>query len=188
MANDSHPDGDTLDRLGHHAVNHSTDGAFSRLYREESRWLVRYFHRNSVSSAEAEELAQETFLRFFRSGAAMILKTPQAYLRRIAINLLRDHSDLSSTRVERLKSPLSDAAELSAPIDPMRILAARADIAFCEKVLDGLDPLDRELFLLSRVEGYSFREIGRQKGLNEWAVKRKVFRTLDHLVDIMERR
>ncbi|MFT4052962.1 MAG: RNA polymerase sigma factor [Novosphingobium sp.] len=160
----------------------------AKFYLKERGWLKRYFHRNSVSSAEAEELAQETFFRFYRSGAAMLLNSPQAYLRRIATNLLRDHSDLSSTRVDHLKSPLSDAAELSTTIDPMRILAARADIALCEKVLDGLDPLDRELFLLSRVEGYSFREIGRQKGLNEWAVKRKVFKTLDHLVDIMERR
>ncbi|WP_245892326.1 RNA polymerase sigma factor [Novosphingobium guangzhouense] len=164
------------------------DDVIVRLYREETRWLVRYFHRNSVPHAEADELAQETFFRFLRSGTAKMLTTPQAYLRRIATNLLRDRADLSSTRVDNLKSPLSDAEDLPTPFDPLRILTARDDIAFCEQLLEALDPFDRELFLLNRVEGYSFREIGRLKGLNEWAVKRKIFKVLDHLLDRMESR
>lgn len=160
----------------------------TRLYLDERRWLISYFHRNSVSHAEADELAQETFLRFLRSGTATILRTPQAYLRRIAINLLRDHADLSSTQVDKLKNPISDAFELSAPIDPLRIIEARSDLAVIEKILERLEPLDREMFLLNRVEGYSFREIGRTKGLSEWAVKRRVFKTLDHLMECMEGR
>lgn len=183
MTNDIHAGSDTTDR-----INRATTDEFARFYREERRWLVRYFHRNSVCRAEADELAQETFLRFLRSGTATILRTPQAYLRRIAINLLRDHADLSSSRVNTLKSPLSEAAELPTPFDPLRVLEARTDVAAIANILEMLDPLDREMFLLNRVEGYSFREIGRTKGLSEWAVKRRVFKTLDHLMECMEGR
>lgn len=183
MANDVPADNDTAYR-----IDRATTDEFARFYREERRWLIRYFHRNSISRAEADELAQETFLRFLRSGTATILRTPQAYLRRIAINLLRDHADLSSSRVSTLKTPLSEATELPTLIDPLRVLEARTDVAVVGNILERLDPLDREMFLLNRVEGYSFREIGRTKGLSEWAVKRRVFKTLDHLMECMEGR
>ena len=159
-----------------------------RLYHEENPRLVRYFHRNSVSRAEADELAQETFLRFVRSGAARMLSSPQGYLRRIATNLLRDWADRSSTRVDKLKSPISDAAHIPAYGDPHRALAARDDLAFCDKLLLDLDPIDREIFLLNRVDGYSFRDIGKRIGLSEWAVKRKMLKTLDHLMTRMASR
>lgn len=167
-------------------IDSASHDVIVQLYYEESRWLTRYFYRNSISAAEADELTQETFVRFIRSGAVKVLTTPQAYLRRIAINLLRDRADLSATRIDNRKSPLSDADDIPAPFDPLRILTARQDIALCERLLEELDPFDRELFLLNRVEGYSFREIGRRKGLNEWAVKRKIFKVLDHLLDGME--
>lgn len=164
------------------------DEVVVRLYREESARLVRYFYRNSVTRAEADELAQETFLRFVRSGAAKMLTSPQHYLRRIATNLLRDWVDRSSTRVARSKSPLSDAEEIPGDLDQHRTLAAREDLAFCEKLLLDLEPLDREIFLLNRVDGYSFRDIGKRMGLSEWAVKRNMLKTLGHLMTRMENR
>ncbi len=185
------------DHVPHHSSsNHSYDDGTCtaddevviRLYKEESARLVRYFYRNSVTRAEADELAQETFLRFVRSGAAKMLTSPQGYLRRIATNLLRDWVDRSSTRVAKLKSPLSDAAEIPGDSDQHRAMAAREDLAFCEKLLLDLAPLDREIFLLNRVDGYGFRDIGKHVGLSEWAVKRKMLKTLDHLMTRMENR
>ena len=181
MANDARPGSDAAQAA-------SDDDLIVRLYREENPRLVRYFYRNSVTRAEADELAQETFLRFVRSGAAKMLNSPQHYLRRIATNLLRDWVDRSSTRVARSKSPLSDAEEIPGDSDQHRALAAREDLAFCEKLLLDLEPLDREIFLLNRVDGYSFRDIGKRMGLSEWAVKRNMLKTLSHLMSRMENR
>ena len=181
MANDAHTGSDA-------AHTADDDDLIVRLYQEENPRLVRYFYRNSVTRAEADELAQETFLRFVRSGAAKMLTSPQHYLRRIATNLLRDWVDRSSTRVAKLKSPLSDAAELPGDSDQHRALAAREDLAFCEKLLLELEPFDREIFLLNRVDGYSFRDIGKRMGLSEWAVKRNMLKTLGHLMAKMDDR
>ena len=90
--------------------------------------------------------------------------------------------------MDKLKSPISDATEIPAHGDPHRALAARDDLAFCDKLLLDLDPVDREIFLLNRVDGYSFRDIGKRIGLSEWAVKRKMLKTLDHLMTRMASR
>lgn len=168
------------------AAPNERDDYVVRLYQQETPRLVRYFHRNSVTPAEADELAQETFLRFIRTGSAKILTAPQGYLRRIATNLLRDWVDLSSTRVQKMKSPLTDAMEIPADADQHRTLAAQQDLAFCEQLLMELDPLDREMFILNRVEGKTFRDIGKHTGLSEWAVKRRMQKVLAHLTARMD--
>jgi RNA polymerase sigma-70 factor (ECF subfamily) len=116
-----------------------------------------------------------------------MLTSPQHYLRRIATNLLRDWETVLQPAWPDQK-PLSDAAELPGDSDQHRALAAREDLAFCEKLLLELEPLDREIFLLNRVDGYSFRDIGKRMGLSEWAVKRNMLKTLGHLMARMDDR
>ena len=64
------------------------------LYRSESPKLVRILSRRTSSGDDAQDLVQDVFFRFarLRSTWPSSLERPQAYLRRIANNLLKDRA------------------------------------------------------------------------------------------------
>ena len=67
--------------------------ALDALYREESPRLLRSLARRTSSREEARDLVQEIFCRIARLGSERLQRVdrPQAYLSRMAANLLRDN-------------------------------------------------------------------------------------------------
>jgi RNA polymerase sigma-70 factor (ECF subfamily) len=96
--------------------------------------------------------------------AAPIENTP-AYLFRVARNLKINHD-----RRQRILSFASDSEaallELAdeAP-SPERVLISRQELALVKAVLDELPPVQRQVFILSRIEGRTFADIGRTLGV-----------------------
>jgi RNA polymerase sigma-70 factor (ECF subfamily) len=127
------------------------------------RLLFSIAYRMVGSVSDAEDLVQEAFLRLHREqreGAE--IESPKAFLTTVITRLSIDH--LRSARVQReqyvgewLPEPLlvdpgptpADEAEMSDTLS----------LAFLV-VLESLAPLERAVFLLHEVFGYSYAEIG----------------------------
>lgn len=64
--------------------------------------LNRYFRRRVSSQEDAEDLAQEVYLRLLRTehGEGGAIRNPEAYLYTVAVNLLRERAALASRRGE----------------------------------------------------------------------------------------
>lgn len=154
------------------------DRVLADALRAEEPWLIGYFRRNVRVPEDAHDLAQETFFRFLRAASRTAIDTPQAYLRTIAANVARNWAARSSTRIERHSVPLEDAATAG---DTANDLAARSDLAACIRLLDALDPETREIFLLNRIDGLTFKAIAKRLGLREWTVRRRILAVLDEL-------
>jgi RNA polymerase sigma-70 factor, ECF subfamily len=125
--------------------------------------------------AIAEELVQEAFARVWLSK-----NTPTAeadfrrWLYRVIINLARDHQRRRSleSRV-RFWEPRS--------IDPIELVARRAEDRELLRSLLTLPPKDREAIYLHYVEGQPFAEIGQVLGVSETAARVRVHRALQKL-------
>jgi RNA polymerase sigma factor (sigma-70 family) len=63
-----------------------------RLFLAQKDALWRYFLRRVRRRSDAEELAQEVYLRLLRVADADALRNPEAYLDAIAANLLKEHA------------------------------------------------------------------------------------------------
>jgi len=63
-----------------------------RLFLAQKDALWRYFVRRVRRRSDAEELAQEVYLRLLRVADADALRNPEAYLYAIAANLLKEHA------------------------------------------------------------------------------------------------
>lgn len=148
--------------------------------RAEQPWLIGYFRRNVRVPEDAHDLAQETFLRFLRAASRTAIDTPQAYLRTIAANVARNWAARSSTRIETHSVPLEDADAIAGDTTAQG-LAARSDLAVCIALLGALDPETREIFLLNRLDGMTFKAIAKRLGLREWTVRRRILAVLDQL-------
>ena len=137
------------------------DLLFAR-YREP---VYRFLRRLLRDGAAAEDLTQESFLRAM-NGAYQANGHERAWIFQIARNLARDHARASTRRPETL--PFADAAGPSGD----RTLALALDTA-----LGGLEPDDREVFLLKEVAGLSYAEIAEACGLTPDAVRSRLHRT-----------
>jgi len=151
---------------------------FAELYRKEKPRLMRFFARKLGHGSEADDLAQETLARFYRSAPHETLVTPEAYLTRIATNMLKDRAALSATKIRLRSVPVNEQVPISNEIDPLRELAGRQELARWRTILSALPAQTLEIFSLNRIEGYSYREIASDKGLPLWVVQKHMLKAI----------
>ncbi|WP_454887817.1 RNA polymerase sigma factor [Sphingomonas oryzagri] len=165
---------------GHAPIEH-TNSDFESIYRAETSWLIRFFRRRLSNAHDAQDLAQETILRFMRIAPSVQLATPQAYLRRIATNLARDHIGSGAERLARRSAPLIDGLDAAVGVDQHQIVASREELAAWEAILSKLKPRTLEIFLLSRVDGLTYLEIANHLDMTIWNVKKHMRKAIQHV-------
>jgi len=114
------------------------------------------------SASDAEDLVQETYLRF-QASAGQEITSSKAYLSTIITRLALDH--LKSARVVReeyigtwLPEPILTAEDGGFPLESIEQQEALS-LAFL-RLLEALSPPERAVFLLHEVFDYPFSEIG----------------------------
>ena len=134
-------------------------------FERERPLLFALAYRMLGSVMDAEDIVQEAFLRWQQVPVQQIA-SPQGYLQRIVTRLCIDQ--LRSARVQReayigpwLPEPLiqSEDADPLATAD----LADSLSLGFL-RLLERLTPIERAVFLLHDVFGYTYEEIARVVG------------------------
>ena len=142
-------------------------------------------YRMLGSVAEAEDVVQETFLRYHRAvSEGAEVDSAKAYLSAVATRLSIDH--LRSARARResyvgewLPEPLLTDAAAPDPADH----AEQADslsLAFL-LLLERLSPVERAVFLLHDVFGYGYDEISEIVGKSEDNCRQLALRARRHI-------
>lgn len=155
--------------------------SFADVYRREKPRLLRYFLQKLGNRADADEMAQEVMTRFLGATPPVAVVTPRAYITRIATNMLRDRAERGSTRLAHLSVSLDEGLHRSNGIDPHREVEARQEVQHWRRVLQQLPPRTLEIFLLNRVEGYSYREIATDLRLPLWRVQKHMLKAIRHI-------
>ena len=132
--------------------------------------LFSIAYRMLGSATDAEDIVQETFLRYHReTGAGTVVESPKSYLSAVTTRLCIDH--LRSARVRResyvgtwLPEPLlteetSDAERHAETADSL-------SMGFLV-LLESLTPVERAVFLLREVFEYDYDEIASVVGKSE---------------------
>jgi RNA polymerase sigma-70 factor, ECF subfamily len=147
--------------------------AFAAFYERSARPLWAYLVRVSSDAALAEDLMQESYVRFLCAANAPSLiadgeASARLYLFRIATNLLRDHWRRPRTAsIDEIPEEFF-AAGGSAAQSESQILLGPA--------LLQLKPRERQLLWLAHAEGYSHREIAAITGLASASIRLLLFR------------
>lgn len=141
--------------------------------------LNRYCLTLTRSGFEAEDLAQETWLKAMVYGKFNMNPNPEALLLRIAKNTWIDHL--------RRRTSLGRALErcqIRPEAAPEHGFSG-IEIAF-HAIIKHLSPLQRSAFLLRDVLGYSAAEAAVQLGSTEGAVKAALYRARQALAAVRE--
>lgn len=153
--------------------------ALEALIRRAAPALERFLARRTGSPDEAQDLAQEAWLRLWRSGRADALDNAEAYLQSIAANLVRDRQRRRAARREAFHVGLDAAVELASPApDPARLLELREALARYQAAVDRLRPKTRTVFLRHRLDGCTYAEIAAELGLSVSAVEKHMMKAI----------
>ena len=143
--------------------------AFAGFYERSARSLWAYLARVSSDPALADDLMQESYVRFLCADAPRDGEVAaRRYLFRIATNLLRDHwRHPPSASIEDIPEEFFAATAAAAQSESRAILGP---------ALAQLRPRDRQLLWLAYAEGYSHREIAEVTGLASASIRLLLFR------------
>jgi RNA polymerase sigma-70 factor (ECF subfamily) len=171
-------------------VKAGDDASFDFLLRKYRSPLVNFLYRMVRDPAQAEDLAQEVFLRVYRARKEY---SPTAkfttWLFRIATNLalnsVRDnrHRKLE-TSIDAPESNEENAAPRELPAREMRIdehLLEQDRVAFIRRAIESLPEKQRVAVLLHKYEEMDYAEIARVLECSESALKSLLFRAYESL-------
>ena len=118
-----------------------------------------------LPGADADDLAQECYLRLQRCEHLLVLRDPKAFLFRVAVNLLTDRARQQARRQRDLQRlgvtvHFEDAADVpcgAAALDDA--LAAEQALGSITTAIERLPAKCRRALLMQRIEGLSHEEI-----------------------------
>lgn len=157
----------------------SGDAAIEALVREHSRLVYRIAYAVLRLHHDAEDATQETFLRVLRYDAHLAgVDDPKPWLARIAWRVAIDRAKQSGRKQEvALDDPERSAEEVAATGPPADETVQGAQFgAVLERLIAALPEKLREPLILSTIEEMSPREVAATLGINEAAVRSRVFR------------
>lgn len=151
--------------------------AFRELYERTSPKIAAYLRRVTGSSDWAEDLLQDTYVRFLNADLpTMDERQTVSYLYRIATNLVYD--GWRSMKREREWQEVTVVEDT--PPEPVGL---RRDV---EEALAKLTARERALVWLAYVEGYAHRDIGRVLEVKETSVRVLLFRARRKLARVLD--
>lgn len=159
------------------------DAWLEGVVQRNDRDLKRYLSQRVGNRAEAEDLAQEIYLRLLRIERKDLIRSPEALLFRIASNAVYEWRLLARNRLPHSDSDLEEIESIEGEpsADVWRAELARALTAALER----LTPKCRAAVLLHRREQLTCLEVGLRLGISVGMVKKHLSQGLalcrDHL-------
>ena len=172
----SFPPGDPL-----LALRAGDPAPFEDFVRTSTRGLVAFFHRRGVNLNRAEDLAQEVFLKLYRSAKRYRPRERfQAYCYRTARNLWIDECRRSADRApwRDTRAPV-ETAEVH--LDPGGALLFAEEERRLHALLGALPPGQRRVFELALLFELTYPEIGVLLSIPVGTVKSRMFHAVRRL-------
>jgi len=168
----------TIDRNSGQSRAESTDRLLADLVCEHTRMIYRIAYAVLRSHHDAEDATQETFVRVLRYQSKLAtVEDPKTWLARIAWRVAVDRSRQRRRKHEIMEEPQRPFDEIPSsetPADDSIVGAQFSELL--EKLIAALPEKLRDPLILSSVEEMSPREVAVTLGINEAAVRSRVFR------------
>ena len=142
------------------------------------------FLRRRVSSLElAEDLMQQVFLRLMDRSDWTEVRNPEAYLRATARHVLADFYRKQNSRDKGVVLEYQEFRHADETWNPDNSLHSQEFVDRLADVLESLSPNVRRACVLSRVSGYTYRQVGEMLTISPRTVEKHIAKAAAHCVE-----
>lgn len=171
------------------------DVAFDYLVEKYRRQMVSFMHRMTRNQAVAEELAQEVFLRVYRSRQSYAASAKfTTWLYRIATNLAVNHArDTKHERPENavnLDEPNADTGMTmdvaDGSLNAEQTILRKERLAAIRRQVEALPERQRTAVIMHKYQNMDYKQIAAVLKLSESATKSLLFRAYETLRETLK--
>jgi RNA polymerase sigma-70 factor (ECF subfamily) len=148
------------------------------IYREHHGWLYSWLSRRLNDSADAADLAQDTFLRVLVARTAAGLQQPRHYLSTVARGLVIDLYRRRALERAYLDALARLPEEVHPSLEQQALLFE--EIVEVDRLLDGMGAKAKRTFLLSQLDGLTYAQIAERLGISMRTVNNHMAKAMEH--------
>ena len=153
----------------------------ARLFAEHRGALLAFFRRRIRSKADAQDLAQEVYVRMLRVSDQETIRDPVLYLYTVANNLVKEHAVLDRRQATAIGiEEVATHQELAIPPAFDAELDLEQRVARLRVVLKQVRPKWQAAVELRFTHGLAYREIATRLGVSPQMAKKYVAQALLH--------
>jgi RNA polymerase sigma-70 factor (ECF subfamily) len=140
--------------------------------------LIKFLRRRLSIADDAEDVAQETYIRMMRYEGTTELNSPSAMLFRIAVNVANDHGRAAVARQTKRHTQIEDVELTSDLPSPERDVLGSQTLSLLLETIEQLPPKCKQAFLLSRASDMTYPEIATHCGISVKMVEKHISRAI----------
>lgn len=148
------------------------------LYRHHHGWLCHWLRQKLGCSHQAADVAQDTFIRVLTARVEAEIREPRAYLATIANRLVANFYRRQAIERAYLEV-LATLPEAEVPSLEVQALCREALLEI-DRLLDGLGPKVKQVFILAQCEELPYAEIARRLGISLRTVNNHMAKAMAH--------
>lgn len=150
--------------------------------------LLRFIVRKVNCPDTAQDIFQDTYVRYTNYPEKNRIENHRAFIFRIAANLVTDYE--RKNRVRERFSGLEEVEIDSFPqgdnFQPEQLLSAQERLELMAHTVEGLPPRCRDVFVLRRVEGLSHAQIAKRLDISPRMVEKHLHKALVALQTVLD--
>ena len=154
---------------------------YGQLLLQHNDALVNYVYSWVHSRADATDIVQEAYVRFFRLGDPTTISHLRAFLFKIAKNIATDF-----IRKRIVREAFADEESLRCNNEspsPERIWLANEELTALQRAIETLPPRTKMALMLVREDGISYEELGEKLGIKTHSARRLIERAMEYLLE-----
>ena len=140
--------------------------------------LIKFLRRRLNDGDDADDVAQETYIRMMKYEGSSDIKSPSAMLFRIAVNVANDHGRAAQSRCLRQHCDVDDVTLVSQQPSAERAILASQNLDMLLDAIEALPVKCKRVFLLSRAQGMTYAEIAAHCGISVKMVEKQISRAV----------
>jgi RNA polymerase sigma factor (sigma-70 family) len=146
--------------------------------------LVSFFKRRGYQTSEAEDGAQEVFVRLSGLESQQQIDNPKAYLFRVAASVISDRARKAQVRHENMHVSIDNFDIGGVEPSSERVLIIREELSHLLKALDTMPTRRREMLLLNRLDGLSYSQLAVRYGISISGVEKQMMKAIAHINEV----
>ncbi|MDM3871972.1 sigma-70 family RNA polymerase sigma factor [Porticoccus sp. W117] len=160
----------------------------SDIYRRHWGRLCAYVRAQFGSGPpDPEDVVQQVFEKFASLDNAHQVRSPKAFLNRMAHNVVISEKRRQATRHQYAESARQEDVDSGGyDLNPERVFIAEEQFSMVQQAIAQMPEKRRRILLMNRVHGLSYAEIARQLGVSGTAIKKQMYKAIRELDAVVQ--